>query len=719
MLKLIKKIDLIGNILDIVSIDQGKNNEYLFLDDNHRVYKFFLKDFMFSFSKQIWKNTFPHHKYSKAISCSNNGYVLMAKPNSKIISIHKIQDNQLLLITRLKWHKTGISVSRFSDDCKYFATGGEDGRIFVYNQSNYRISTFLPRRPDYISCIVFGKSSENICYASYDLTLIVYDIQTDSQIKMIKTPSVVEDALFFDNDKKIFYVCKSGETGVLDIFSGKNEYKINLEHWPTRIILSNDGLYVYIGTRDNFLYICYVKDNNVVYKINTLSKGIVCIKNYDNLLFICFANGGIHIIDKYYKINEFLELLNQGDFSGAKKLAQENNFLLKTLEIYTNVKNNTWKNILKKIPQLLQNEDIQGILEICAPYFEDIEKEEEIKKYINKKSFIQNFLKRFEEKNYTFAYEIANQNPCIKNLKEYKELENNFEQICNLSEYLIFENSFVAKQKIEKLLKPFENILEKKNIIIGIYNNWDKYFLAEKYAKEKDFINYFSLSEQSLFIKKTKTYQKMYFICEQMTQKVQDEILNKNFIKAKEYLNFLIKLPPFKDFAIKNQKYLENIDIFFTQCRTKNYIKCYEMLDKYPELGSLEEYTLIHDDIIKVFEEAKSFAQKGDTEEVYSRIQKFFGIKEWKNKIDIIMKIAYLYEMRNAFENEEEKIDWEKSIRQYISKFGNDDEIKNFCSLKKDFKNIIETMNDFDCIAENESDINHIQSIIIKQEINI
>ncbi|PAF41531.1 WD40 repeat domain-containing protein [Helicobacter sp. 11S02596-1] len=711
MLKIKNKINLFGSILDMTLFD----GEYLLADHNYRVYKFSLKEFMFSFSKQVAKDAIPHHRYSKAINCSPDGYLLIPKTKSPIGFIYKIVNNRIFLTSRLKWHEADISVSKFSEDGKYLATGGEDGRVFVYTHPNHRLNTFLSRKPDYISSIVFGKYSEAICYASYDLTLTIYSLKTDTPIASTTTPSVIEDMVFFDSDQKIFYVCKDGEAGIFDTLTQQNDFHKCFSCWMTKIMLEPEENYAYIGTREDVLYIYCLKSNAIAYTINLAFKGVTCIKAYENFIFICFINGSVQIIDKFYKINEFLDLLNQNEFKLAKELAEKHNILLKTLQVYTKVKNSSWQEVIREISQLLKHNNAEKIIEIAQPYFEDPSKEEEIKNYILEKSFIEEFYYEFEKGDYGLAYEIASLHPCIKNLDEYQKIEKYFEEICDVSKYLGVQDPLAGKEEMENLLEPFKNIPEKKLQVATILNHWDKYLLGEKYAKENDFANYFLLAQQCKFLKKSKTYQKTYLKCEAIARQIQNCILSKDYTKAQEYLKILVGVEPFLDFVKRSQNYLAHIGDFLEKCRAKNYAECYKMLELYPEMGTSEEAVAIYKEIFEIFEEAKNIAQSGDTKQTYAKICKFFPLKNWQNKVNITMKIAYVYEMYQALENNDLIIDWEKSIQQYVLRYGKDDEIVNFCRQSEVFCDILENIEGTPQ-KKLDKNINHIQSIVFTKD---
>ncbi|PAF42262.1 WD40 repeat domain-containing protein [Helicobacter sp. 11S03491-1] len=707
MLKIKNKINLIGSVLDIGLSE----DEYLFADHRYRIYKFSLKEFLFSFSKQVSKNARPLHQYSKAVSCSQDGYISMPKVKSSIATVYKMENNLISLVARLRWHRTDISVSKFSSDCKYLATGGEDGRVFIYTHPNHKLNTFLPRRPDYISCIAFGKHSENICYASYDLTLTFYNLKTDAKPKITKTPSVIEDMIFFDEDTRIFYVCKGGESGIFDLRTLQNQCRMNFTSWPTKIILNIDENYAYVGTREDVFYIHNLKDNTVTHTMKLSSKGVTCIKEYENLIFICFADGSIQIIDRFYKLDEFLKLLNQDDFEQAKIFAEQNNILLKTLEIYTHVKNNRWQEVIKDVTKLLLTNQIDDILNIATPYFEDPKKEAELKQYLYEKTFIQEFSAAFKNNDYAKAYEISSQHPCIKNLDEYKKMEEYFDKIYNVSQHLISQDATGNKEKVRSILAPFENIPDKKMIITTLLNNCDKYLLAEKYTKEQDFTNYFSLVVQCPFLKNSRTYKRMYLACEKMTHEVQDFMATKNYAQANEIINVLLYIEPFKEFGIKSQNYIHNIDRFLEKCKAKDYPECYKMLQLCPEMASSEEYIAIYDEIMQIFDKTKLIAQKGNTKEVYAKIQPFFSLDYWKNKVDIIMKIAYLYEIQIALESKKSNIDWKMSIEQYVLRYTKDDEIRSLCAQDEELQSILEKIPENIREQPNKS-INHIQSII-------
>lgn len=705
MLKIKNKINLIGNVLDIGVCE----DEFLFADHYYRIYKFSLKEFIFSFSRQVAKNVEPHHRYSKAVGCSMDGYVSMPRTKVSTVNIYKIEENDISIASRLKWHRADISASVFSKDSKYLATGGEDGRMFIYTHPSHKISTFLPRRPDYISCIAFDSQSKLVCYASYDLTLTVYDLEKDALVGTMEAPSVIEDMVFFEKDTKLFYVCKSGETGIFDIKNNKNKYQMNLSSWPTKIMLSYDKNFAFIGTRDDVLYIQSLKEDPTIFAIKLSLKGVTCIKGFDDFIFLCFSDGSIQVIDRFYKLDEFLKILNQEGYVQAKIFAEENNILLKTLEIYTRVKNNSWKEVIKDVTNLLSFDKIEEILKITAPYFEDPSKEKEIKQYIAEKSFIQNFLGAFRENDYPKAYEIAIDHPCIKKLDEYQVMEDYFDNIYHLAHQLIIRDVESGKEEIQKFLSPFEHIPDKKALIFNLVKDCDKYLMAEKYAKSKDFANYFLLTKQFPFIKNTQTYQKVYFICEKMVQQTQDLIATKNYSKAQEYLQFLVTIEPFKDFATRFQNYLNNIDRFIEAYRKKDYLECYKIIKICPEIESSEEFLALYDEVNNVFEQVKKDAQKGETAKTYATLQKFFPLSYWKNKIDITMKIAYLYEIQKALKVGLD-VDWETTILQYVRRYGKDDEICELCKKEEKLQAILQ---DIQGLAEKTTqNINHIQSII-------
>lgn len=714
MLKIKNTINLIGNVLDI-----GLNGkEYLFIDHSYVVYSFSLKNLAFSFSKRISKNTLHQHQYSKASICSKDGYIIAPSVSKSVAPVYKVEGEKISLSAKLRWHRATISASKFSSDNKYFATGGEDGRVFIYSHLNAKLHTILPRRPDYISCIAFGKHSEIISYVSYDLTLNVYDFKTDKNLRVIKTPSVVEDMVFFENDEKIFYVCKNGETGIFDLKNDKNYSKENLGCWPTKISLNLNERYVYVGTRKNILYLYPLYDEIAPLKIELSDRGITCIKQYDNLIFICLANGTIQIIDSLYHIDKFLKLLNQKDFEGAKIFAEKNNILLKTLEIYSEVKNIQWQQTLKNMSELLFSEDSDEVLQKALPFFEDSKKEEQAKDYMLKRTSLKDFLRAFNKKNYSQAYKLASENPIIQNLVEYKKMEEFFEVSYNESLDFIVQDPYGGKKNIKEKLKAFEGVPEKKQIITTLLRYYDEFLLAEKYAKEQNYSEYFLLAKRYPFIRGTRTYQKVYLVCEQIVRHIQDLIVSRDYVQARDKMKNLSKIEIFNDFFAKSERYLDNVDIFLGACRVKNYAKCYRILKDCPEMTSLKEYIELAQGILRIFDKAKIIAQKGDTKETYTKLETFFGIEKWTNKINMTMKIAYLYEMQNMLEKEISGIDWDATISAYVQRYGRDAEIKSFCITREDFREIlkdtIQVLTKMD-----DKNVSHLKSIIfMKDDLN-
>ena len=246
MLQLIAKLKLNASIL---SIGRNKNNTII-IDSNYYLYEIKNKDFLFV--KQIFDFGLLH-PFSKSCSVGMHGYIAVGEPKSNKCHVLSLNSGNLVSLKTLSWHRADIYNIRFSRDGKYLVTGGEDGKVFIFSLPSFNLISILPPRPDYISNVHFGRELNLIVYSSYDMLNCVFDIDRNSIIGKFQTNAVVEDIVFFDNDSKIFFICSNGESGIYTIATNSICLKNNYKYWLTRVGLSKDDNYAYIGGRNDEL----------------------------------------------------------------------------------------------------------------------------------------------------------------------------------------------------------------------------------------------------------------------------------------------------------------------------------------------------------------------------------------------------------------------------------------------------------------------------------
>jgi WD40 repeat protein len=153
MYKSIKSIPLNGSI---VSIKDGK--KYFYLVDN--VYNIYFVDkskFDIIRNLNLSKDFKPLHKFSKADAISIDGQFNIAisnKSSSILLSSNKGIKKQ----KNIDNHTKDLEASAFSNDERYLATGGQDGKVYIHDMRYLKMVVALPNKPDYIQVLNFQKN---------------------------------------------------------------------------------------------------------------------------------------------------------------------------------------------------------------------------------------------------------------------------------------------------------------------------------------------------------------------------------------------------------------------------------------------------------------------------------------------------------------------------------------------------------------------------------
>lgn len=689
MLNIVNKIKINGSVLDlkiakdrVIVVD---NIYYLYLLDAHKLQ--FVKTVTVSKKHEEW------HKYTKSFSISSDAYanVPLFKTSKSVILNCKDGVERVSTIT---WHKSDLSASSFSEDGEYFASGGEDGKTVIYQKPSFNMLTLLPPKPDYISNITFSNDSKFIAASSFDKSTTVFDLERNQELGEFIVDDIVEKSLFFDNNKKLFFVCKDGKSGIYGVEEGK-VLSLGLLHksWLTFCALSFNENYALCGGKENMLFLVRLSDNKLIQAIKVDHYGVSYIRFYKKRLFVGYVDGIVEIID-CDKFNDELEIaLKVNDFTKAKELTKKNIFLSINNQLIETL-DKAWEESLRKIIDLIAKNKIEEALAVATPFLDDPVKNEEFTHYMSQKDYVGEFLEAIEEKNIVGAYELAQKHPEIKKLSAFEELEEYWIKLFNTAKKLLASNPTLNLNKATEILKVFAQIKSKKDQILTLLRNSDKYIAADQALKERNFALYFRLGEQFPFLKETDTYKKTMLVGEQLIERISVFEGKEEFRKAIEFGKVLANMAPFKHLAIERIRFIERKISFLEAFKEKDYVKAYAIVEASSDLKALPQFS----DLLDLFKEcshkALDCAFLGDPKGAYSSLEEYHNVTYWKDKIGSIMKIAYLNEIKNATSNyQDDDIDWVRTFNFYIDRYGKDDEIERISQeIKKSF--VLDSIND-------------------------
>lgn len=644
-----------------------KHDGRLICVDNSYCLNIFSKDFILEKTMHLSKDAEQPHRYSNAYSCSTFGLVcapLMGSKTGMVLRVGK----DIKLVGKVTVHEADIESSTFSFDGRYYATGGQDGRIFIYDVRRFSIIGSLIPRSDYISCLKFSHDTELLACAGYDKKVVIFDMVQNKTRCTVITPDVVEKVAFCDESRKLFMILRNGASMLYDLINREVISTENLfSTWPSSLAVSPDGRYAIVGVRGDSLYVVSTATNSKLVEIKAGIAGTNRIFFTDKWLFVGTIDGNILIIDYARGQKELEEAVEKKDYLVARNMIESNVFL--TIHPLMKVFDEDWPQILQQAIALLNKQQIDEAIALVQPFIYDDSKAKEFDFYLMQQDSVREFAGYVENKEYARAYDMTLIVKWLVNTFSYTMLEKAWNRAFSQAKRLLEENPMLNLRKAESVLKPFDSSV-KRELTLKLLKNCHVFVQAEDLIKAKNFKGYFSLVSQHGFLRDTDLYKKVSYLGDRnMTDMFQLEQDGK-YEKAEEIARFLQIFPNLKRAATERIIVIQQKRFLLTAIETHNIPRAYSIVEEYRMLRSMPEFKEFMKDFETVFENAKDAALNGRPKTVMHLFGAYMEIPFWIDRIASLLKIAYIHEIENKIP--EGDINWRVTLKRFIDRFGRD-----------------------------------------------
>ena len=673
MYSLIKEIQIRGSALDIKEVGRF----FYILDNTYNLYYLDKSTFEIKKNMSISSTFEPLHKFSHANAISSSGLIniAVAKKSSTIVLSTL---NGLKKEKGLDYHRKDIECSAFSNNGKYLATGGEDGKVFIFNTEYMKMIIGLPNRADYISSLRFSDDDRYLIINCYDRSSFIYNLETAKFDNMVTgLPNVVERAQFFDNNTKVHYICRNGRSVIYDMQKDTIISNSKLfEEWPTTSVLSLDKKYVIVGTRGNALYAVDLTTNELVFKLNMHAIGITSFVLTNEYLVIGFSDGKVFVVDYKAGLGELEIHLKNRDYVKAKAMFDTNNFL--NLHKYREEFYAAWPEVLKIAIKMISKRKIVEAVEFVEPFTSDPKRAEEFEFYTTQIDDISALEELIKEKKYIQAMMLADDKPFLKKLSSYTTLEHFWNLVYDRVRAMVIEDAEYNKQKINDLLKQFLNVPSKQEIASSLIKNYEKILEANEAAKEKRVGDFYKIAEKFDFIKDTDAYTRIGSIGQMVYSQVMTFEQSGQYEKALEYLERLKEYAPYRDQAKQITNDIKGKLQFSEAVKSGDFKKAYSLITRYPNVRYLDEYNTLIEDFDKKIELATKESIKGNAKGALELLSEYLSNAYTVDKAATVIKLGYLHEIENGV-TIQHSVNWAKTIDMFINLFGVDSELEYSC----------------------------------------
>lgn len=665
----------------------------MIIDASYRFYIFSLPDFSLISQSSLGKEFKPPHRHANSFKISEYG--LLNVPiigTEKSVLIETSGKIQKLMVN--SWHEGDLESAAFSHDGKMLATGGTDGKVFVFDTKHRSLIFSLPPRSEYISDIAFSKNDSTIAVSGYDKFTVFYSTVQNRTIDTLKLQDVAERAVFFKNDTQLYIISRNGRGIVYDLLTKSTiSSEAHFSKWPSSIVLTKDEKYAIVGTRGELLYVIRLEDNQKLLDLKFEYQGFSSLEIFDNTLVAGFTDGTILLIDYNSGEDRLVESIEKLDFKSARKVMDENVFL--TIHPSTKAFDEHWKEYLNKAVTFLNKNEIDKAVEIVEPFLFDPQKQKEFEFYLKQQGPIKQFIDAIASKEYQKAYEMANLNTFLRKTTYFKKLETIWAKTFNMCKHLLEEDAIINRKKVEMALKPFSST-EKKEIIFQLLKNTDVFIQADRYIKEQRFGEYFKLTRKFFFLKDSDLYEKVV----NMGRKLMDLFLQyEKEQKYEEAAELAKKIAVFPMFAKSITEKMNAINIksaFIEAVEKGDDTLAFRLLDRNESLKTLPQFQELQKRFEVVFDAAKQHAFSGEPKSALLKMAELKDIPFWRDKVASIMKVAYINEMKIYAKDRD--VNWEMTFKRYMKRFGKDAELRK---IAKDM-NKLEILDAIDDSGESE-----------------
>lgn len=686
MLPLLKTLNLEGTPLTIVVSE----DDLILIDNRYTFYYLDSENLTLTNTRKISGLNDKLHAYHKGF---------MGHGETVHLPLHTTGTSALIGVgetvikkATLAWHAASVEAAAFSPDGRYVATGGQDGRVYIHDVGSGKLVASLPARPDSVSALRFSSCGQRLAAATFDKRLVIFDIERNIVIADYQTATVVEAMVFFEeDDHKLFAVCREGNAAIFTFPLGEeptHSYKRNFADWPSVMEKSRDGRIVIVASRQSNLYFIRLANNSVIHEMYLFKKGVTLLRFVENLLFIGYDDGTLEVMKIDQNVKEFKVALHLKNFEEARRLLLAQPFLM-AHPVFKQF-DDAWEATKKEAKELIINRNIDMARKKVQPFLFDPLYQQEFDELMGRKNIIIRFLDAVNQKDYATAYALAGKSSEILGLQAYMDLESHWIKTMKKVRAMIAQDGTTNRRHIDHMLSPFMRVPEKKAVIDSLLKNHAICLDAKQLIMKKDFATFFRLAEEHLFLKEGDLYRNIFPMIEKVLSQAQAMEEQNRYDEALELMNMVKEIGPFEMRAAEMIGRIREKRELLAAVRSRNLVDGYKLVEFSPKLSKSPEFKAFQERFKEATDEALKKAFVGDTSGVLDLYEEFLAVDYLQYKIAAVVKIACLYEIREAMA-ERKKVNWPATIKNYVEHFGKDGEISKICSRGK-LKEILDAL---------------------------
>jgi hypothetical protein len=686
MIKVDQSYQVNGSVIAI----QSDDTHYYFANNIGEVFDVKRKSAQFNKHPVLDQEPAPLHLFQKGAAFSKSGHILYsANPKGSCALYAKVpvqieaeasktnSNTQIPLVNLktsilLRGHDQRAEVMQFCGQrSQYIFTGGSDGKVYMYSVDSGGVLMSLKPSPDFISHITVNPEGNLLAYASFDKSFILLDIRHQKELLMSYPGDVIEDSAFYKESNFVYAIGREGVSYTYDRKNNIFSKKAIFSSWPSCCVIEESDRFAIVGTRGGFLHIVKLSDNTMLSTFKLDQKGIASLHIDGSKLLVGFETGWTYVIDMYAYVDEFSQAISVKNFKVAKRFLDQNIFL--AIHPISQVFEDAWDEILNDILNQLSSGNAQNALEVAAPFLVDEDRKNELNFMVQKQKEFEKFTLAIQNKNFFDAYSLLERNPFLSKTDNARKLELIFIKAFSEAKKMIFADPIRNGAKAQEILKPFSSVPAKKEMMFSLMKHYTIFLNADTFIKEKNFKNYFLLTQEYPFLKNEEMYKKVCTLAESAIKKITLLAQERLYDEAIEGIKQILVFLPYKDELAAIANKIQREKKLVAAIASNSMTEAYELTSAHPELEELQEFIDYEKSFDDTLSKAMEAVSKGEIKQTQSILAPYAAIPIFKPKIRECIRQASYNKIASLLNDQ--NITAAKTIAAYyLKEFGKDDE---------------------------------------------